>query len=156
MAWFDRSKLRLNQLKIRSDAFFLQNSNSTLTPKMFRDLCFCPRYIRQTLATFWRLFILLFCVNLLWDLAELSFTQSLGFSRRRCYLHLNDQLSCCHWSLKKNKCGSLYLVVNPRKKESMDSKLAHGRVNKFYWWVAVRSRAWGLVSLIVWTSILSR
>ena len=38
---------------------------------------------------------------------------------------------------------------NPRKKESVDSKLACGRVNKFYWLVAIKSRAWGLVSLIV-------
>ena len=38
---------------------------------------------------------------------------------------------------------------NPRKKESVDSKLARGRVSKFYWLVAIRSRAWGLVSLIV-------
>ena len=37
----------------------------------------------------------------------------------------------------------------PRKKEYVDSKLAHGRVSKFYWWVAIRSQAWGLVSLIV-------
>ena len=36
-----------------------------------------------------------------------------------------------------------------RKKEFVDSKLAHGRVGKFYWWVAIRSRVWGLVSLIV-------
>ena len=27
--------------------------------------------------------------------------------------------------------------------------VARGRVSKFYWWVAIRSRAWGLVSLIV-------
>ena len=37
----------------------------------------------------------------------------------------------------------------------MDSELARGHVSKFYWWVAIRSRAWGLVSLIVCTSILS-
>ena len=37
----------------------------------------------------------------------------------------------------------------------MDSEFARGRVSKFYWWVAIRSRAWGLVSLIVRTSILS-
>ena len=24
----------------------------------------------------------------------------------------------------------------------MDSELARGRVSKFYWWVAIRSRAW--------------
>ena len=45
-------------------------------------------------------------------------------------------------------------MVNPRKKESVDSelvnsKLARGRVSKFYWWVAIKSQAWGLVSLIV-------
>ena len=43
----------------------------------------------------------------------------------------------------------LYLVENPRKKKSMDLKLVRGRVSKFYWWVVIRSRAWGLVSLIV-------
>ena len=47
----------------------------------------------------------------------------------------------------QRKC--LYLVVNPRKKESVDLELTCGRVSKFYWWVAIRSRAWGLVSLIV-------
>ena len=32
----------------------------------------------------------------------------------------------------------LYLVENPRKKESVDSEFARGRVSKFYWWVAIR------------------
>ena len=40
-------------------------------------------------------------------------------------------------------------MENPRKKESVDLELTRGRVNKFYWWVAIRSQAWGLVSLIV-------
>ena len=40
-------------------------------------------------------------------------------------------------------------MVNPRKKESVVSELVRGRVSKFYRWVAIRSRAWGLVSLIV-------
>ena len=31
----------------------------------------------------------------------------------------------------------------------MDSELARDRVSKFFWWVAIRSRALGLVSLIV-------
>ena len=43
----------------------------------------------------------------------------------------------------------LNLVENARKKESVDSELACGRVSKFYWLVAIRSRAWGLISLIV-------
>ena len=50
---------------------------------------------------------------------------------------------------RKHKPVCLYLVENPRKKESVDSKLARGCVSKFYWWVIIRSRAWGLVSLIV-------
>ena len=32
----------------------------------------------------------------------------------------------------------------------MDLKLACGRVSKFYWWVAIRSRAWELVNFIVY------
>ena len=55
----------------------------------------------------------------------------------------------CHVSLKKHKRVCLYLVENSRKKESVDSKLARDRVSKFYWWVAISSQAWGLVSLIV-------
>ena len=50
---------------------------------------------------------------------------------------------------RKHKRVCLYLVENPRKKESVDLEFARGRVSKFYWWVAIRSRAWGLVSLIV-------
>ena len=34
----------------------------------------------------------------------------------------------------------LYLVENPRKKESVDSELGRGRVSKFYWWVAIKSK----------------
>ena len=37
----------------------------------------------------------------------------------------------------------LYLVENPRKKESVDSKLARGCVSKFYWLVALGSRGGG-------------
>ena len=40
-------------------------------------------------------------------------------------------------------------MENPRKKESVDSELARGHVSKFYWWVAIGSQAWVLVSLIV-------
>ena len=50
---------------------------------------------------------------------------------------------------RKHKRVCLYLVENPRKKESVDSELARGRVSTFYGWVAIRSRAWELVSLIV-------
>ena len=47
------------------------------------------------------------------------------------------------------QAGVLVVGGNPRKKESVDSELACGHVSKFYWLVAIRSRAWGLVSLIV-------
>ena len=47
-------------------------------------------------------------------------------------------------------------MVNPRKKKSVDSKLARGRVSKFYWWVIIRSRVWGLVSLILEERPLTR
>ena len=40
-------------------------------------------------------------------------------------------------------------MVNPRKKEFVDSELTRGRVSKFYWCVAIRSQAWGLVNFIV-------
>ena len=40
-------------------------------------------------------------------------------------------------------------MENSRKNESVDSELACGRVSKFYLWVAIRSQAWGLVSLII-------
>ena len=42
----------------------------------------------------------------------------------------------------------LYLVENPKKKESVDSELARGRVSKFYWLVVLRSQAWVLVSVV--------
>ena len=45
--------------------------------------------------------------------------------------------------------GVLVFGGESKKKEYVDSELACGRVSKFYWWVAIRSRAWGLVSLIV-------
>ena len=31
-------------------------------------------------------------------------------------------------------------MVNPRKKEAVNLELTHGRVSKFYWLVAIRSR----------------
>ena len=37
----------------------------------------------------------------------------------------------------------LYLVVNPRKKESVDSELARGCVSKFFWWVANKKSSVG-------------
>ena len=50
---------------------------------------------------------------------------------------------------KNTQAGVLVAGGIQRKKESVDSELARGRVSKFYWLVAIRSRVWGLVSLIV-------
>ena len=50
---------------------------------------------------------------------------------------------------RKHKRVCLYLVENPRKKESVDSELARGRVSKFYWLVALESQAGVLVSPFV-------
>ena len=50
---------------------------------------------------------------------------------------------------KKHKWVCLYLLENPRKKKSVVSELARGHISKFYWWVVIRSLAWGLVNLIV-------
>ena len=51
--------------------------------------------------------------------------------------------------ISKSQTGVFMFCKGQRKKESVDSELVRGRVSKFYWWVAIRSRAWGLVSLIV-------
>ena len=51
--------------------------------------------------------------------------------------------------ISKSQTGVFVFCKGQKKKESVDSELARGRVSKFYWWVAIRSRAWGLVSLIV-------
>ena len=51
--------------------------------------------------------------------------------------------------ISKSQTWVFVFCKGQRKKESVDSELAYSRVSKFYWWVAIRSRAWGLVSLIV-------
>ena len=49
---------------------------------------------------------------------------------------------------KETQVVCLYLMENPRKKEFVDSEFARGRVSKFYWLVALGSRAGVLVSLL--------
>ena len=51
--------------------------------------------------------------------------------------------------ISKSQTWVFVFCKGQRKKESMDSELARDRVSKFYWWVAIRSRVWGLVSLII-------
>ena len=140
---FDRSKLRLDQSKIVSDVFLIRISNSALSVLIGFGFLIYPRYIRETLATFLCCSYCGLCESLMRSLRRFP-SHKLRVFKEKNFLHLDDHSSCCHWSLKKTQAVCLYLVENPRKKESVDSELARGRVSKFYWWVAIRSRAWGL------------
>ena len=51
--------------------------------------------------------------------------------KRRYVQELDDHLVVALKNLKKHKRVCLYLLKNPRKKESMISELARGRVSKF-------------------------
>ena len=51
--------------------------------------------------------------------------------KRRFVQKLNDHSVVALKNLKKHKRVYLYLLENPRKKESVLSKLARGRVSKF-------------------------
>ena len=51
--------------------------------------------------------------------------------KRRFIQELDDYFVAALKSLKKHKRMCLYLLENPRKKESVVSKLACGRVSKF-------------------------
>ena len=55
----------------------------------------------------------------------------LELSRRRFHRELDDYLVAAQKTLKKHKRVCLYLLENPRKKESVVSELACGRVSKF-------------------------
>ena len=57
--------------------------------------------------------------------------------------------------ISKSQTWVFVFCKGQRKKVTVDSELARDCVSKFYWWVAIRSQAWGLVSLIIRTSILS-
>ena len=51
--------------------------------------------------------------------------------KRRFIQELDDHLVAALTILKKHKRVCLYLLKNPRKKESIVSELARGRVSKF-------------------------
>ena len=138
-----------------SDVFLIRISNSALSVLIGFGFLIYPRYIREILATFLCCSYCGLCESLVRSLRR--------FPSHKLRVFKEKKISTPWWSiqllplkLKETQAVCLYLVVNPRKKESVDSELARGRVSKFYWWVAIRSWAWGLVSLIVWTSILSR
>ena len=51
--------------------------------------------------------------------------------------------------ISKSQTGVFVFCKGQRKKESVDSELARGRVSKFYWLVALGSQAGVLVSPFV-------
>ena len=110
------------------------NWNLQLSPKCFNWFWFLIylRYIRETLARFLCYSYCGLCESLVRSLKRFP-SHKLRVFKEKNFLHLDNHSSCCHWSLKKHKRVCLYLVVNPRKRESVDSKLARGRVSKFYW-----------------------
>ena len=128
---FDQSKFRLNQSKIVSGVFLIGISNSTLSVLIGFGFLTYPRYIRETLATFLCCSYCGLCESLVKTLRSFP-SHKLRVFKEKNFLHLDDHSNCCHCSLKKHKRGCLYLVENPRKKESVNSKLARGCVNKFY------------------------
>ena len=70
-------------------------------------------------------------MNLLWDLRGGCLHTCLGLSRRRFNWELDDHSVAALKSLKIRKWECLYLLENPRKKESVVPELARGRVSKF-------------------------
>ena len=74
---------------------------------------------------------------------DLTFKSGLGVTNKRvCVVKLLNEIS-------KSQMWVFVFCKGQRKKESVDSELARGHVSKFYWWVAIKSRVWELVSLIV-------
>ena len=57
--------------------------------------------------------------------------------------------------LKETQAGVLVFGGESKKEGVCGFGAYTWSCSKFYWWVAIRSRAWELVSLIVRTSILS-
>ena len=143
-AWFDQSKNKLDQSKIVS-AEFLVGPNSSLSPLRIRvSNLLLPLYKGNPKPRFWdwrereirvplvpllvlgfctqtslksMLLIFAVCVNLLWDLWGVFLHINLGFLRRKRFLHLDDQSSCCHWSLKKHKrrCACIWWRIQERR-----------------------------------------
>ena len=126
--WLDWSRIRFDRSKVGHNVFFCRFSNSALSPYDMWSSMFCPRYKRKTLATFLMWLYFAVCMNLLWDLRGDCLHTCLGWSRRRFHWELDDHSVAAQKSLKICKQEYLYLLENPRKKESVVSKLARGRV----------------------------
>ena len=92
---------------------------------------FCLKYKRENPSHFFR--VALFCCvceSLVRSRGGCLHTY-LGLSRRRFHLELDDHSVAALKSLQKHKQVCLYLLENPRKKESVVLELVRGRVSKF-------------------------
>ena len=98
--------------------------------KTFRVLCFCPRYIRQTLATFNCCSYCCLCKSLVRSVRSFPL-HKFRIIKKEIRSRTWWSFSCYHKNLKKHKRVCLHLLENPRKKEFVVSELARGRVSKF-------------------------
>ena len=94
-AQLDRSKLRLDRSNLGQNVFFYRFPTQPQLFKMFQGFLICPKYKRQTLATFQCCSYCYLCKSLVRSTGAFFYT-NLGFSRRRYCLHLDDQLGCFH------------------------------------------------------------
>ena len=104
-----------------------------LSPSLFKTfwvLYFCPRYIRQTLATFYCCSYYCLCKSLVRSVRSFPL-HKLRIIKKEICSRTWWSFSCCHKNLKKHKRVCLYLLENPRKKESVVSELTRGYVSKF-------------------------
>ena len=128
--WLNRSRIKLNRSKVEQNVFFCRISNSALSHMTCRVLCFVLSIKGKPQPRFWGCSICCVCESFVKSRSGCLHTY-LGLSRRRFHWELDDHSIVALKSLKKHQRVYLYLLENPRKKESMVSEFARGRVNKF-------------------------
>ena len=88
---------------------------------------FCPRYKRETLATFLRGSACCVCESSVRSERWLP-SHILRIIKKEISLRIDDRFNCYNKSLKIRKRKCLYLLENPRKNESVVSELSLGLV----------------------------
>ena len=91
-----------------------------LNPKCFiwfRFLIY-PKYIREILATFLCCSYCGLCEPLVRSLRNFP-SHKLRVFKENNFLHLDDQSSCCHWSLKKTQAGVLVFWWRIQERRSL-------------------------------------
>ena len=95
-----------------------------------RVLCFTLSIKEKTLAMFYS--GCLYCVyESLVRSRGVCLHIYLGLSRIKIHVESLIIVSIVHKELKETQVGVLMVVVNPKKKKSVDSELSRGRGNKF-------------------------